>query len=86
MLDRDGDCLYDAMVTVIEQLKTLSRSEALDAMEALWGQLRESGIEPPSPQWHKDELDYRDRLIESGEASFSSWEGAKQRIRKRLGK
>ncbi len=70
-------------MSVIDQLKVLSEAEALEAMEALWGQLRSVDCEPPSPEWHKDELDYRDRLIDSGEANFSSWNEAKERIQKR---
>lgn len=71
-------------MTVIEQLKKLSRSESLIAMETLWNQLRNAEDEPPSPEWHKEELDRRDQLIENGEAHFSSWESAKGRIRNQV--
>ena len=71
-------------MTVIDQLKTLSRTEALIAMEALWDQLRQSGEELPLPDWHKEELDHRDRLIDTGDARFSDWDTAKDRIRERI--
>ncbi|NOY00992.1 MAG: addiction module protein [Verrucomicrobia bacterium] len=71
-------------MSVFDQLKTLSRSESLIAMEALWNQLRNAEDEPPSPEWHREELDRRDQMIEDGEAHFSSWEVAKNRVRDRV--
>jgi len=32
------------------------------------------------PQWHKDLLDEREALVQSGKASFIDWETAKQEI------
>ena len=61
----------------------LSPTEAVVAMEALWERLRDGDTEPESPDWHREELERRDELIESGEARFSPWEEAKERIRKR---
>lgn len=54
------------------------------AMEALWGQLRDAENEPESPDWHREELQHRDQMIQAGEAQFSPWGEAKERIRKRL--
>jgi len=71
-------------VSVIDQLKTLSPTEAVMAMEALWGQLRDAEDEPESPDWHREELQHRDQMIQAGEAQFSPWGEAKERIRKRL--
>lgn len=67
-------------MTMQEQLKTLSRSEALAAMETLWNHLLELGEEPESPAWHGEELARRDQLIENGEATFKNWDEAKQRL------
>jgi hypothetical protein len=35
------------------------------------------------PQWHKDILDERRRLIEEGKAQFIDWETAKKQILER---
>ena len=71
-------------MSVIDQIKTLSPPEAVRAMEALWERLRNSEIEPESPDWHREELECRDQLIQKGEAQFIPWDEAKERIRKRV--
>jgi len=68
------------LVSVIDQIKTLSPTEAVMAMEALWEQLREAENEPESPDWHREELERRDQMIQAGEAQFSPWDEAKERI------
>lgn len=55
-------------------------AEKLRIMEELWDDLRARAEGVPVPQWHKDLLDERERLIESGEAQFGDWETAKKRI------
>lgn len=53
-------------------------------MEALWGQLRNSEVEPAPPDWHRDELERRDQMIQQGESHFIPWAKAKERIRNRV--
>lgn len=60
--------------------KTVEEKQHL--MEELWDDLRARAEDVPVPQWHKDLLDERERLIETGEAQFSDWETAKKRITK----
>ena len=55
-------------------------AEKLRMMEELWDDLRARAEDVPMPQWHKDLLDERQRLIETGEATFSDWETAKKRL------
>ena len=57
-------------------------AEKLRVMEELWDDLRARAKDVPVPQWHKDLLDDREGLIETGEAKFSNWETAKERITK----
>jgi hypothetical protein len=61
----------------------MTLEEKLRTMESLWDDLcrREEAI--PVPQWHKDVLDERERLIEQGKAHFMDWETAKKRIAER---
>ena len=63
-----------AQMTVAEKLRTL---------ELLWGDLCRDEQNIPVPQWHKDLLDERERLVREGKAQFESWETAKGRIAKR---
>jgi hypothetical protein len=83
-LDSRGGFAYLALVSVIDQIKTLSPTEAVMAMEALWERLVSAENQPESPDWHREELERRDQLIQSGEAQFTPWEDAKTRIRGRV--
>jgi len=74
------------MVSVIDQIKTLSPTEAVVAMEALWEQLRTGGGEVESPDWHREELARRDAMVQEGKAEYIPWNEAKERIRKRVRK
>jgi hypothetical protein len=64
-------------------LDQMTIAEKLRTMESLWDDLcrREESI--PVPQWHKDLLDERERLIQQGKARFLDWETAKKRISER---
>ena len=64
------------------QIDQMTISEKLRFMEELWDDLRTRAENVPVPQWHKDLLDERERLIETGEAKFSDWETARERITK----
>jgi hypothetical protein len=65
------------------QLDQMTLEEKLRAMEALWDDLcRRDAV--PVPQWHKDVLDHRQRLIDEGKAEFIDWETAKRELRNRL--
>jgi hypothetical protein len=65
------------------QIEQMTIEEKLRAMEELWDDLRTRAENVPMPQWHKDLLDERERLIETGEAQFEDWETAKKRITER---
>jgi hypothetical protein len=66
------------------QIDQLSLEEKLEIMEALWEDLRSHAELMPVPQWHKDVLDRRERMLENGEASFEDWDSAKKRITERF--
>lgn len=64
------------------QIEQMTLPEKLRMMEALWDDLcRHDAV--PIPQWHKDVLDERQRLIDEGKARFIDWETAKSQIRER---
>ena len=50
-------------------------------MEALWDGITPEESTLEVPQWHKDLLDERERLVTEGKAVFVGWEEAKQKIR-----
>jgi len=64
------------------QIEKMTLKEKLRAMEALWESLPSRCS--PVPQWHKDILDQRARLIKKGKARFIKWETAKRQIQKRI--
>ena len=58
-------------------IKSMSPSERLEAMETIWDSLihDEAGIK--TPDWHSDILEDRKKFIESGKAEFISIEKLK---------
>ncbi len=58
-------------MTILE-IKKMSVSERIQAMEVLWDSLISHNAEIDSPKWHYDVLDQRKKKIDSGEAEFIS--------------
>ena len=71
-------------VSAIEQIHQMPLHEKILVMEAIWDDIcrEEDGLEVP--QWHKDILDERDRLIAEGKARFIDWEDAKKQIKEAI--
>ena len=71
-------------MTVLERIRQLPLHEKLLVMEGIWEDISraEEGLEVP--QWHKDTLDERERLIAEGKAQFLDWEEAKRQIKKAI--
>ena len=63
-------------------ISEMTVAEKLRIMEELWDDLSARADSVPVPQWHKDLLDERERLIVTGEAQFDDWDAAKKRITK----
>ena len=55
--------------------------EKLLVMEAIWDDISRDEENLEVPQWHKDVLDERERLIREGKAQFLDWEEAKKQIK-----
>ncbi len=55
-------------------IQSMSSGEKIKAIEALWGSLLNEENELTSPEWHKEILQQRKKVIEDGEASFLSLE------------
>lgn len=65
-------------------LKEMSLSDKMELLEALWDNLSSKPEELHSPDWHKDILDERRRLVQSGAETFSDWETAKIELRAQI--
>ena len=61
-------------------INQMTLTERLQAMESLWDHLRQNEEEVPVPDWHKELLDERLKLVEQGKAHFGDWDAAKKRI------
>lgn len=66
------------------ELDTMTLSEKLRLMEALWANLSRREEAFASPAWHENVLRERQARVKSGEAVFVDWETAKQQLRERL--
>jgi putative addiction module component (TIGR02574 family) len=66
------------------QLKNMSFEEKIQTMELLWDELCKDPEQFKSPNWHLDELKYREQLIKEGKAEYLDWETVKKDIRKEI--
>lgn len=71
------------MPDVCDQIPNLTTAEKLMAMEALWSSLHQNFEESDSPDWHREILNRRMELIESGEAVYEDWNQVKKELRER---
>jgi len=62
----------------------MSRLDKIALMERLWEDLCRDPESIPSPAWHKDILEAREREVSEGKAKFTSFDRSKKRIRDRL--
>ena len=64
----------------IEEIHQLPLREKLRVMEAIGEDLSREEQNLEVPQWHKEVLDERERLLAEGKAQFVDWEDAKRQI------
>ena len=64
----------------LEQIHQLSFREKLLMMETLWDEISRDEQNLEVPQWHKEMLDERERLLTDGKGHFLDWEDAKRQI------
>jgi len=72
------------MSPLIDEIPKLSTADKLAIMEALWSDLHGALEESDPPDWHREILDERMRLIRSGEAVYEDWNVVKQELRSRI--
>jgi putative addiction module component (TIGR02574 family) len=64
-------------------LDKLTVAEKLRAMERLWDDLTRAQADVPSPAWHRDVLEARERRLAAGQERVLAWEKAKEDLRSR---
>lgn len=62
-------------------LDQMTTAEKLRALEQIWENLCRTPNEVPSPSWHADVLQDREKRIQQGSSQFVDWSEAKKRIR-----
>ncbi len=55
-------------------------SEKLTALEEIWADLSQIQDAIPSPDWHADVLQVREKKIQEGKANFLDLDEAKRRV------
>lgn len=65
-------------------LGKMTNLDKIALMEKLWDDLCQDPESIPSPNWHKDVLEAREKEINEGKAKFTSFNKAKERIRDQI--
>ena len=78
---REVKCLI--MVTILE-VEQMSRTEKLQAMEAIWTALSKVDADVESPSWHADMLRETEERVARCEERIVDWDIAKRELRKRF--
>jgi hypothetical protein len=71
------------MLTTI-QVEQMSRTEKLQAMEAIWASLSVPDTEVESPAWHANALRETEERVARGEEHIVDWGAAKRELRNRF--
>ena len=65
-------------------LEKMTLADKLEVMELLWADISRQPTQLPSPDWHKDVLDERRRLVAAGKLKFLDWDTAIADLREEL--
>lgn len=65
-------------------LDQMSVEEKLRILERVWEDLARTPASVPSPNWHRDVIEAREKRFAEGRERSIPWEKAKEEIRKRL--
>jgi len=62
-------------------LDKMTSLDKISMMEKLWDDLCRDPEAIPSPEWHKETLEAREKQLNEGKAKFTAFDRAKERIR-----
>jgi hypothetical protein len=61
-------------------LHKMNLAEKLQAMEMLWEDLQRSAERFPSPDWHREVLEEREKCVREGSMAFEDWDCVKREL------
>ena len=64
-------------------LDKMTTADKLRAMERIWDDLQRKPEDVPSPSWHADVLEAREKQVKEQSSQFVDWTEAKRKIRDR---
>ena len=62
-------------------LDKMTNLDKIAGMEKLWDDLCRDPESIPSPEWHKEVLEAREKAVKEGRAKFTAFDLAKERIK-----
>ncbi|OHB47233.1 MAG: hypothetical protein A2106_01830 [Planctomycetes bacterium GWF2_40_8] len=65
-------------------LEKMTTEDKIRTMETIWDDLCKKAESIPSPSWHKDILEEREKVIENGKEEFIDWSEAKKQIEDKI--
>ncbi len=65
-------------------LEKMTTEDKIRTMETIWEDLCKKAESIPSPHWHKDILEERERAVENGKEKFIDWSEAKKQIEDKI--
>ncbi|MGN6545907.1 MAG: addiction module protein [Aureliella sp.] len=65
-------------------LERMTLAEKLETMERLWADISKAPAEVSSPDWHKEILEERRRLVAEGKLTFSDLDTAMTELKDQL--
>jgi hypothetical protein len=66
------------MISAAINLKEMTIEQKLEAIEYIWDDLCRNAEDIPSPEWHREELEKREKELLSGNSELIDWETAKK--------
>jgi len=65
-------------------LSEMTIEDKMRTMEQIWNDLLSHSADVPSPLWHGEILESRDKALKNGEEDLIDWDIAKKEIRKAI--
>lgn len=65
-------------------ISKLTFAQKLELMETIWDDITNDESKFESPIWHKEVLLDREEAADSGQAKFSEWKEAKERVKRKI--
>lgn len=68
------------MPVVMDAIKNMNTREKVQTMDLLWTALEASADEYTPPDWHREELERRERLYRAGKIETYDWAEVRERL------